>query len=94
VALTTTHVRIFISGEKKSYIQEIFRYRRLYSILVMNNTGPLERIDNPFEVVVIQNVVEPEKGLICLVNAVKMDLQLMDAYIIRHKAYYYFNLRE
>jgi len=33
------------------------------------------------------------KGLRCLVNAVKMDLTLVDVYIIRNKAYYYFNFR-
>jgi len=33
------------------------------------------------------------KGLICLVNAVKLDLNLIDVYIIGNKAYYYFNFR-
>jgi hypothetical protein len=79
--------------EKKKYIEEIFNYCKIDSILVINKTGSLERLDCPFEVLVIQNVGELEKGLICLVNAVKMDLQLIDVYIIGNKAYYYFNFK-
>lgn len=79
--------------EKKKYIEEIFKYCKIDSILVLNKTGQLERVDCPFEVLVIQDVGELEKGLICLVNAVKLDLQLIDVYIIGNKAYYYFNFR-
>lgn len=79
--------------EKKKYIEEIFKYCKIDSILVINKTGSLERLDCPFEVIVIHNVGELEKGLICHVNAVKLDMQLIDVYIIRNKAYYYFNFR-
>ena len=79
--------------EKKKYIEEIFKYCKVDSILVINKQGHLERFDCPFSVVVITDVGELYKGLICLVNAVKMDLTLVDVYIIRNKAYYYFNFR-
>jgi len=79
--------------EKKRYIEEIFKYCKIDSILVINKSGSLERLDCPFEVLVIQDVGELEKGLICLVIAVKLDLQLIDVYIIRNKAYYYFNFK-
>jgi hypothetical protein len=79
--------------EKRKYIEEIFRYCKIDSILVINKHGHLQRLDCPFEVVVIQDVGELEKGLICLVNAVKLDLTLIDVYIIRNKAYYFFNFR-
>lgn len=79
--------------EKKKYIEEISKYCKIDSILVINKTGSLERLDCPFKVIVIHNVGELEEGLICLVNAVKLDLQLVDVYIIRNKAYYYFNFR-
>ena len=79
--------------EKKKYIEDIFRYCKIDSILVISKTGSLERLDCPFEVLVIQNVGELHKGLICLVNAVKLDLTLIDVYIIGNKAYYYFNFR-
>ena len=57
--------------EKKKYIEEIFKYCKIDSILVINKMGQLERLDCPFEVVVISDVGELYKGLICLVNAVK-----------------------
>jgi hypothetical protein len=79
--------------EKKKYIEEIFRYCKIDSILVINKHGHLERLDCPFEVMVIMDVGELYKGLICLVSAVKMDLTLIDVYIIRNKAYYFFNFR-
>jgi hypothetical protein len=79
--------------EKKKYIEEVFKYCKIDSILVINKHGLLQRFDCPFEVVVIQDVGELYKGLICLVNAVKLDLSLIDVYIIRDKAYYFFNFR-
>jgi len=79
--------------EKRKYIEEIFKYCKIDSILVINKMGQLERLDCPFEVLVIQNVGELYKGLICLVNAVKIDLTMIDVYIIGNKAYYFFNFR-
>jgi hypothetical protein len=79
--------------EKKEYIEEVFKYCKIDSILVINKCGHLQRLDCPFEVVVITNVGELQKGLICLVSAVKIDLSLIDVYIIRNKAYYFFNFR-
>jgi hypothetical protein len=79
--------------EKKKYIEEVFKYCKIDSILVFGKMGQLQRLDCPFEVVVITDVGELFKGLICLVSAVKMDLTLIDVYIIRNKAYYFFNFR-
>ena len=79
--------------EKLKYIEDIFKYCKIDSILVLNETGSLERLECPFEAVVIQNVGELKKGLKCLVTAVKMDLQLIDVYIVGTKAYYFFNFR-
>jgi hypothetical protein len=79
--------------EKRKYIGEIFKYCKIDSILVIRKTGQLERLHCPFEVLVIQNVGELHKGLICLVNAVKLDLTLIDVYVIGNKAYYFFNFR-
>jgi hypothetical protein len=79
--------------EKRKYIEEVFKYCKIDSILVINKHGHLQRLDCPFEVVVISNVGELSKGLICLVSAVKLDLTLIDVYIIRNKAYYFFNFR-
>ena len=79
--------------EKRKYIAEIFKYCKVDSILVIGKTGQLERLQCPFEVVVITDVGELTKGLKCIVDAVRMDLTLVDVYIIRNKAYYFFNFR-
>jgi len=79
--------------EKKKYIEEVFKYCKTDSILVIGKSGQLQRLQCPFEVLVISDVGELQKGLICLVNAVKLDLRLIDVYNIRDKAYYFFNFR-
>ena len=79
--------------ERKKYIEEIFRHCKIDSILVFSNSGQLQRYQCPFEVVVISDVGELTKGLRCLVSSVKIDLSLIDVYIIGSKAYYYFNFR-
>ena len=79
--------------DKKKYIEDIFKYCKIDSILVIGKSGQLQRLQCPFEVLVISDVGELRKGLICLVNAVKLDLSLIDVYIIGNKAYYFFNFR-
>jgi hypothetical protein len=79
--------------KKRKYIEEVFKYCKIDSILVINKNGDLQRLDCPFEVLVISDVGELYKGLICLVSAVKIDLNLIDVYIIKNKAYYFFNFR-
>ena len=79
--------------KKRKYIEEVFKYCKTDSILVINKVGHLQRLQCPFEVMVITDVGELKKGLKCLVSAVKLDLQLIDVYIIRDKAYYFFNFR-
>jgi hypothetical protein len=79
--------------EKRKYIEEVFKYCKIDSILVINKSGHLQRYDCPFSVVVISDVGELYKGLICLVSAVKIDISLIDVYIIHDKAYYFFNFR-
>ncbi len=79
--------------KKRKYIEEVFKYCKIDSILVINKVGHLQRLQCPFEVLVITDVGELKKGLKCLVSAVKLDLQLIDVYIIRDKAYYFFNFR-
>jgi hypothetical protein len=80
-------------AEKRKYIEEVFRYCQFDSILVINTKGHLERLQCPFEVLVIQDVGQLHKGLKCLVNAVKINITLIDVYIIGDKAYYFFIFR-
>jgi hypothetical protein len=56
-------------------------------------TGQLHRPDCPFSVLVIQDVGELNRGLICFVTAAKHDINLIDVYIISSKANYFFNFR-
>jgi hypothetical protein len=79
--------------EKRKYIEKVFKYCKIDSILVINNHGHLQRLDCPIEVVVTQDVGELYKGLIRLVNAEKLDISLIDVHIIWDKAYYFFNFR-
>jgi hypothetical protein len=72
--------------EKRNYIEEIFKYCKTDSILVMSKTGQLQRLQCPFEVVVISDVGELTTGLRCLVSAVKIDISLIDVYIIGNNA--------
>ena len=74
-------------NEKRKYIEEVFKYCKTDSILVMNKTGQLQRLQYPLEVMVIQGVGELYRGLICFVSAVKIDLTLIDVYIIKDKTY-------
>jgi hypothetical protein len=80
-------------NERRKYIEEIFRYCRTDSFMVINERNQLEELACPFAVVTIRPVGEFHKGAICIVSEIKMDLNLLDVYIIRNKAYYYFNFK-
>jgi hypothetical protein len=42
--------------KKRKYIEEVFKYCKIDSILVINKHGHLQRLDCPFEVIVISDV--------------------------------------
>jgi hypothetical protein len=75
----------------KKYIEEIFKYCKTNSILVINSEGHLERVRCPFMVLVIQDVFPLIQGDKKVVNAVKIGPKLVDLYIIEEKAFYHFN---
>jgi hypothetical protein len=78
---------IFSGSNDINYIYQSIK------ILTPDFGGQLQRLQCPFEVMVIQDVGELYRGLICLDSAVKIDLTLIDVYIMRDKAYYFFNFR-
>ena len=80
-------------SERKKYIQEIFKYVRTDSILIISAQGHLERLSCPFKVLVIVDVHSLKKGQEKAVIAVKVADNLIDVYIIEGKAFYYFNFR-
>lgn len=48
--IITIRILTMSDEEKKKYIEEIFKYCKVDSILVINKTGQLQRLDCPFEV--------------------------------------------
>lgn len=79
------------SIDNKKYILELFKYVSQESILIINNSGHLERIYCPFYVEVLVDIYTLKKGAVKAVNAVRMSVVLVDVYIIESKAYYHFN---
>jgi hypothetical protein len=80
--IITLRILIMSDAEKRKYIEEIFKYCKIDSMLVIYKTGNLLRLDCPFEVLVITDVGELYKGLVCLVDALKIEISLVDVYII------------
>ena len=58
--------------DRKRYIQEIFKYCKTDSILIISAEGHLERLWRPFRVLVIVDVPPLRKGQEKLVIAVKV----------------------
>ena len=58
------------------------------SILVIDRTGKLRRIHCPFRAIVIIQVGVYDKGVVVLVEAVKMTQDLQDVFIVAGKAYF------
>ena len=77
--------------ERKWYIQEIFKYVKTDSILIINAQGHLERLWCPFKVIVIVDVYPLKKGQEKAVIAVKVAENLVDVYIIDGKGFYCYN---
>ena len=77
--------------DRKAYIQEIFRIVGTDSILVIDRVGKLRRIYCPFRVIVVIPVGEYDAGMIVMVEAVKMTLELRDVFVVERKAYYLVN---
>jgi len=77
--------------DKKKYIRELFELVDTYSILIINKDNQLIRLNVPFTVLVVRDVPGLEKGDLGSVTAIKMDLKLIDIYVIKGKPYYYYN---
>ncbi len=75
----------------QTYINQLFTVVDTSSILVYTSEGSFKRIHCPFNVMVLNDIGELKKGHIRPVNAVKMNLELIEVYIISGKAYYYYH---
>ena len=76
---------------KKKYIRELFEVVDTQDILIINKDDQLIRLNVPFTVLVVHEVPGLFPGEIASVTAIKMDIRLIDIYIIEKKAYYYYN---
>ena len=77
--------------EKKKYIRELFEVVDTVSILIINKDNQLIRLNVPFTVLVVLDVPGLSIGDLGSVTAIKMDLKLIDIYVVNGKLYYYFN---
>jgi len=78
-------------NERKKYIEELFKLCKTDSILIINKWGMLERRLCPFFVIVVKEVPPLVRSSVVMVTAVRMSLELIDVYIIKQKAYNYYN---
>ncbi len=76
--------------EARRYIGELYRIVSSTSILVIDYKGGMHRLYCPFRVLAVKDV-PPDilPGDYYFVDAVKMDLQLKEVYIIKNNGYYY-----
>ena len=74
------------------YIKDVFRYCKTDSVLIISAEEHFERLWCPFKVLVVD--VHPlKKGQEKAVIAVKVADNLIDVYIIKDRAFYYYNFR-
>ena len=81
------------SKQRMAYIKEIFKYVKTDSILIIDRNGKLRRLVCPFMVLVIVDVPPLKKGQEKIVITVKVAENLVDVYIIKDRAFYYYNFR-
>lgn len=78
--------------DKKKYIRELFEVVSTTNILIINKDNQLIRLNVPFTVLVVVNGLPGLSiGDLGSVSAIKMDLRLIDIYVVNGKPYYYFN---
>ena len=79
------------ANERKKYIEEIFKLCSTESILIINTWGMIERRLCPFFVIVVKEVPPLVRSTVVMVTAVRMSMELIDVYIVKNKAYHYYN---
>ena len=76
---------------KKNYIKELFELVDTHSILIINKDNQLIRLNVPFTVLVVREVPGLRKGELGSVTAIRMDLRLIDIYVVNGRPYYFYN---
>ncbi len=77
--------------DKRKYIREIFEMVDTHSILIINKDNQLIRLNVPFTVLVVLDVPGLSMGDMGSVSAIRMDIRLIDIYIVNGKPYYCYN---
>ena len=77
--------------DKKKYSRELFEVVDTHSILIIDKDNQLIRLNVPFTVLVVLDVPGLNIGDMGSVTAIRMDLKLIDIYVVNGKPYYYFN---
>ena len=77
--------------DHKKYIRELFEVVSTQDILIVNKDNQLIRLNVPFTVLVVHEVPGLCIGDLGSVTAIKMDLRLIDIYVVNGKPYYYYN---
>ena len=77
--------------DHKKYIRELFEVVSNQDILIVNKDIQLIRLNVPFTVLVVRQVPGLRKGDVGSVTAIRMDVKLLDIYIVNGKPYYYYN---
>jgi hypothetical protein len=77
--------------DHKKYIRELFEVVSNQDILIVNKDNQLIRLNVPFTVLVVRQVPGLRKGDVGSVTAIRMDVKLLDIYIVNGRPYYYYN---
>ncbi len=77
--------------DHKKYIRELFEVVSNQDILLVNKDNQLIRLNVPFTVLVVLEVPGLSIGDLGSVTAIKMDVRLIDIYVVNGKPYYCFN---
>ena len=77
--------------DKKKYIRELFEVVDTHSILIINKDNQLIRLNVPFTVLVVHEVPGLVQGEIASVTAIKMNVKLIDIYVVKGWPYYCYN---
>lgn len=73
----------------KKELAELLKYSSPQEIYVITHYNVLKRIFCPFQVLILQEIGELEKGQVALVTEVKVTLGIKTVFIINNEAYYY-----
>ena len=76
---------------RRNISRSYLRWLALRDILIINKDNQLIRLNVPFTVLVVREVPGLSEGDLGSVTAIRMDIRLIDIYVVNGKLYYYYN---